>query len=176
MLSSELQKAKYQDYLENLSLTIGSLSAIHIFSDITELLKSVLTNKQIYDECAALEHKLALLAAEFCLTHVTAILPSLIQQVEQANSNNVSQTQNMIHNLLQANARGRCTKRLKASMKIIPKSSKNKMIDSNIHFGDVYICRNCLKKGYNARSCNASCMTCKEVGHTYLHYKNREGV
>ncbi|KAF0406830.1 protein far1-related sequence 5-like [Gigaspora margarita] len=45
MLLSELQKAEYRDYLENLPFTIGSSSAIRIFPDIIELLKSSLTDE-----------------------------------------------------------------------------------------------------------------------------------
>ncbi|KAF0462946.1 protein far1-related sequence 5-like [Gigaspora margarita] len=37
--------AEYQDYLKNLSFTIGSSSEIYIFSDIIELIKSSLTDE-----------------------------------------------------------------------------------------------------------------------------------
>ncbi|RIB16277.1 hypothetical protein C2G38_2190405 [Gigaspora rosea] len=40
MLSSELQKAENRDYLKNLPFTIGSSSAVHVFPDIVDLLKS----------------------------------------------------------------------------------------------------------------------------------------
>ncbi|CAG8832082.1 968_t:CDS:2, partial [Racocetra persica] len=45
MLSSELQKAEYRDYLENLPFTVSSSSAIRVFPDIVELLKSALTDE-----------------------------------------------------------------------------------------------------------------------------------
>ncbi|CAG8812455.1 6354_t:CDS:2 [Gigaspora margarita] len=45
MLSSELQKAKYRDYLKNLPFTIGSSLPIRIFLDIIKLLKSSLMDE-----------------------------------------------------------------------------------------------------------------------------------
>ena len=45
MLSSELQKAEYRDYLGSLPFTIGSSSAVRVFPKITELLKSMLTDE-----------------------------------------------------------------------------------------------------------------------------------
>jgi len=45
MLSSELQKVKYRDYLESLPFTIGSLSASRVFPKLLESLKSVLTDE-----------------------------------------------------------------------------------------------------------------------------------
>ncbi|CAG8530720.1 3449_t:CDS:2 [Cetraspora pellucida] len=194
MLSSELQKAEYHNYLENLSFTIGLSSAVHVFPNIVNLLKLALMDKifriqkaqidicfeyysrlisfnsyntcdeindsdtsncledhtdkcqialneikksimsqQIYGECAALGHKLASLAAEFRLTHIVATLQGLIQQVEQANSNFTnSQNQFIIYNLLQANSRGRPTKRLKAPVENISKGLKNKSTNVNV--------------------------------------------
>jgi len=45
MLSSELQKVEYRDYLESLLFTIGSFSSSQIFPDIVKSLKLALTNE-----------------------------------------------------------------------------------------------------------------------------------
>ena len=45
MLSSELQKAGYRDYLANLPFTITSSSAVHVFPKLVENLRNILTNE-----------------------------------------------------------------------------------------------------------------------------------
>ncbi|RIB27775.1 hypothetical protein C2G38_2324276 [Gigaspora rosea] len=161
---------------ENLVLTsisnIQNLNQDYSISN-AEIENSIAT-RQIYGECAALGHKLASLAAEFRLTHIAATLQGLIQQIENASSNNTSQDQDIICNPLQASTKGRRAKRLKSLVENIPKSSKNKMTSTNVCSGDGYTCRNCFKEGHNARSCNTPCIVCKETGHTYLHCKNSE--
>lgn len=55
--------------------------------------------RQIYGECAALGQKLATLAAEYNLTHVSATLQGLIQQVEQSNIDDIrNQPQEIVQN------------------------------------------------------------------------------
>ena len=54
-------------------------------------IEHTIKKRQIYGECAALGRKLAALAAEFNLTHVSAILQGLIQQAEQSNINNTTE-------------------------------------------------------------------------------------
>ena len=48
----------------------------------------MIKKRQIYGECAALGRKLATLASEFNLTHVSATLRGLIQEVELSNNAN----------------------------------------------------------------------------------------
>ncbi|CAG8635822.1 8456_t:CDS:2 [Gigaspora margarita] len=67
-----------------------------------------ISKQQIYGECSVLGQKLAALASEFNLMHISATLRGLIQQVEQANSIlRNEQDSNSIQNLFQANARKR---------------------------------------------------------------------
>ncbi|CAG8505501.1 8802_t:CDS:2 [Cetraspora pellucida] len=69
--------------------------------------------QQIYGECAALRWKLAALASEFSLTHISATLRGLIQQIEQANGSSLnSPNSNTIQNPFQVNARGNLLKEL----------------------------------------------------------------
>ena len=131
-------------------------------------IEHTIAKRQIYGECAALGRKLASLAAEFNLTHVAATLQGLIQQVEQSNTNFIdNQTQDMILNPLQANVKGRPTKRLKSCLKNSSKSSKSK---------DGYTCRNCFKEGHNARKCTTPCKNCNGNGHTYLYCSNKKNI
>ena len=117
------------------------------------------------------------MAAEFNLTHVSATLKGLIQQVEQSNINDTSnQTQDIVQNPLQASAKGRPAKRLKSCVENGSKGSKNKLINANAPSGNTYTRRNCLKDGHNARNCTAPCKICQENGHTYLHCQNKENV
>ncbi|CAG8842643.1 2373_t:CDS:2, partial [Gigaspora margarita] len=90
-------------------------------------IKNSIATWQIYGECSVLGHKLASLAAKFCLIYIATTLQGLIQQIENTSSNNTSQDQDIICNSLQASTKGRHAKQLKASVKNIPKSSKNKM-------------------------------------------------
>jgi len=129
--------------------------------------KHMIAKRQIYGECTALGWKLASLAVEFNLTHVAATLQGLIQQVKQSNTNFIdNQTQDMILNLLQANVKGRPTKRLKSCLENSSKSSKSE---------DGYTCWS-FKEGYNARKCIASCKNCNGNGHIYLHCSNKENI
>ena len=106
----------------------------------------MIMKRQIYGECAALGRKLASLASEFNLPHVSATLRGLIQEVELSNTDPINnQDQEMIRNPLQVNAKGRPSKRLKSSGENISKSK------ANVRSGDGYTCRNCLKDGHNAR-------------------------
>ena len=45
MLSSELQKAQYQDYLANLPFSIASSSAVRVYPKIVETLRDILTEE-----------------------------------------------------------------------------------------------------------------------------------
>ncbi|CAG8788171.1 3567_t:CDS:2, partial [Cetraspora pellucida] len=67
MLSSELQKAEYQNYLENLPFTIGSSSAVRVFSEIIELLKSVLTDELFQIQKAQID---------ICFEYYSRLIPS----------------------------------------------------------------------------------------------------
>ena len=93
--------------------------------------------------------------------------------MELSNTNSINnKDQDMIHNPLQVNAKGRPSKRLKSSRENISKGKAN----VNVRSGDGYTCRNCLKDGHNARSCSAPCKICMGNGHNYLHCPNKENV
>ncbi|RIB12715.1 hypothetical protein C2G38_2041593 [Gigaspora rosea] len=92
---------------ENLALT--SISNIQNlkqdYSISNAKIENSIATRQIYGKCTGLERKLALLAAEFHLIHIAATLLGLIQQIENASSNNTSQDQDIICNLSQASTR-----------------------------------------------------------------------
>ncbi|CAG8850269.1 30594_t:CDS:2, partial [Gigaspora margarita] len=85
MLSFELQKAEYRDYLENLPFTIGSSSAIRIFSDIIELLKSSLTDEIFRIQKAQMD---------ICFEYFSRLIPS--NQYETCNKINDSNISNCL--------------------------------------------------------------------------------
>ena len=170
---------KISDHNSNIS--IGSSELLSMSSirnlrqdDLTEdpEIEHSIAKRQIYGECAALGRKLASLAAEFHLTTVAATLQGLIYQVEQSNTTSLSNES--IRNPLEANAKGRPTKRLRACTE--EKNSRTKNVNANVRSEDGYICRNCLKDGHNVRSCSAPCKICIGNGHNYLHCPNKENV
>ncbi|CAG8602576.1 11519_t:CDS:2, partial [Cetraspora pellucida] len=134
--------------------------------------------QQIYGKCAALGRKLAALASKFILTHISATLRGLIQQVEQANSSSLnSPNSNTIQNPFQVNARERPAKRIKSSTETnVAQHSQSKTANAKTHSGDTYTCQNCFKDGHNAKSCVVLCRTCNKNGHTYLNCLNKENV
>ncbi|KAF0516279.1 protein far1-related sequence 5-like [Gigaspora margarita] len=67
MLSFELQKAEYHDYLKNLPFTIRSSSAVRVFSDIVDLLKLVLTDKIFRIQKAQID---------ICFEYYSRLIPS----------------------------------------------------------------------------------------------------
>jgi hypothetical protein len=105
-------------------------------------------------------------------------LRGLIEQVEQSNTNNTSnsQSQEIVQNPLQASAKGRPAKRLKSCVENNSKKPKGKHINANVRSGDAHTCRNCSANGHNTRSYTVPCKICKENGHTYLHCQNKENV
>jgi hypothetical protein len=169
--------------LDNYSSNIGGESSatfmcgIHNNDDYLTYnseVEHMINKQQIYGECAALGRKLASLASEFHLRHVAATLRGLIQEAELSTTNSINnKDQDMIHNPLQVNAKGRPAKRLKSSGESEPKNSKDKSVGRS---GDGYTCRNCLNDGHNSRSCSVPCRICKETGHNYLHCPNKENV
>ncbi|CAG8538139.1 3986_t:CDS:2, partial [Funneliformis caledonium] len=129
----------------------------------------------------SLGRKLTTLAAEFNLTHVSATMWGLIEQVEQIEQLNINSTsdnrsQEIVQNLSQASAKGKPAKRLKSCVENNSKKSNSKQINTNVCFGDAYICQNCSANGHNARSYTTLCKIYKENGHTYLHCQNKENV
>ena len=115
------------------------------------------------------------MASEFNLTHVSATLRGLIQEVELSNNTNSinNEDQEIVLNPLQVNAKGRPAKRLKSSGENVSKNSTSRSIN---RCGDGYTCCNCLNDGHNSRSCKAPCKICKETGHSYLRCPNKENV
>ncbi|KAF0524685.1 protein far1-related sequence 5-like [Gigaspora margarita] len=136
-------------------------------------INSAITKRQIYGECAALGRKLASLAADFNITHVTATLHGLIQQIEGSNeiSTNNADSQT-IQNPSKVNPRGRPRKRLQSAIEENSRASHKIIKNSN----ENYICRNCDHSGHNSRSCVAPCKICQEYGHTYLYCPNKENM
>ncbi|RIB09409.1 hypothetical protein C2G38_2044348 [Gigaspora rosea] len=136
-------------------------------------INSAITKRQIYGECAALGRKLASLAADFNITHVTATLHGLIQQIEGSNeiSTNNANSQT-IQNPSKVNPRGRPRKRLQLAIEENSRASHKIIKNSN----ENYICRNCDHSGHNSRSCVAPCKICQEYGHTYLYCSNKENM
>ncbi|CAG8806079.1 26595_t:CDS:2, partial [Gigaspora margarita] len=101
-------------------------------------INSAITKRQIYGECAALGRKLASLAADFNITHVTATLHGLIQQIEGSNeiSTNNANSQT-IQNPSKVNPRGRPRKRLQSAIEENSRASHKIIKNSN----ENYICR-----------------------------------
>uniref|UniRef100_A0A8H4ESV8 Protein far1-related sequence 5-like isoform x2 n=1 Tax=Gigaspora margarita TaxID=4874 RepID=A0A8H4ESV8_GIGMA len=121
-------------------------------------IENKISKQQIYGEYSVLVQKLAALASEFNLMHISATLRGLIQQVEQANTN----------------ACRRRAKRIKSSME--NSTTKNKVVNAKSPSGDIYTCRNCSNHGHNARSCVEPCRICNKNGYTYLNCQNKENV
>ncbi|CAG8688844.1 7628_t:CDS:2 [Gigaspora margarita] len=145
--------------------------------DFEEIEHKIL-KQQLYGECVALGQKLAALASEFNLIHVTAILRGLIKQIEQANNNSSDNLDSsIIQNPFQVDARGRPNKRIKSSIEVdTSKSSRNKVVSIKARAGETYTCCNCSNNGHNARSCAAPCGICNKSGHTYLKCPEKENA
>ncbi|CAG8552459.1 15349_t:CDS:2, partial [Cetraspora pellucida] len=168
------------DYVQTSFSTMNMIQVLRkddLGGDYKEIEHKIL-KQQIYGECATLEQKLAALASEFSLTHISATLRGLIQQVEQTNSSSLnSLNSNTIQNPFQVNARGRPAKRIKSSTETnVAQHSQSKTANTKTRSGDTYTCQNCFKDGHNARSCVAPCETCNKNGHTYLNCPNKENV
>ena len=67
MLSSELQKAEYRDYLSDLPFSIASYSAVRVFPKLVESLKEFLTDEVFRIQKAQID---------ICFEYYSKIIPS----------------------------------------------------------------------------------------------------
>jgi len=110
--SIDLQSINTLDSSSEIMINIGSQSSVTFMCGIhnnkddylnhDSEAEQMIKKRQIYGECAALGRKLASLASEFHLTHISATLRGLIQEVELSNTSSVNnQNQEIIRNPLQ---------------------------------------------------------------------------
>ncbi|KAF0469870.1 protein far1-related sequence 5-like [Gigaspora margarita] len=105
---------------------IDNAACIEDHSDKKQIaLKFLINILDSSEELPIKDEKLSALASKFNLTYIAATLRSLIQQVEQANSDSLNgPDSDTIQNLFIANSRGRHAKGIKLSTEIHAPSSK----------------------------------------------------
>ncbi|KAF0490134.1 protein far1-related sequence 5-like [Gigaspora margarita] len=189
MLASELQRAEYRDYLENLSYNIESLASSRVFPKLIEYLKSVLTDKIFQIQKAQID---------VCFEYNAHPIPfeqislydniSLIIMRPKDSSEKLSMkdevqasfsTVDMIRNLREDNLNDNCEKiehKISKQQVYEIHATSNKTVNTKTRSGDTYTCQNCLNDGHNARSCVAPYKTCNKSGHIYLKCPNKKNV
>ncbi|KAF0333067.1 protein far1-related sequence 5-like [Gigaspora margarita] len=145
ILASELQKAKYQNYLEGLPYNVRSSASNRVFPKLVEHLRLILTNEifliqkaqidicfeynslpipleqlSVYDNVDAVD-TVVCIEDQLDMRQVAlkSLVKGLIQQIEQANNNSSDNLgSSMIQNPFQVDAHSRLNKRIKSSIEV----------------------------------------------------------